>query len=198
MVKSRSGLSNANETEDISDPVWLLHDSIGYYFPDGGKLQLDTREKEGSWSRVVQRFSEEKLKAKIFNLWLDHGANPAGQTYTYVLVPHADQKVMEMMDKKFPFQIRNLKTRQEVISRDGAIGGVVFFEAGKSEIFGGIDVDQPCIVMVEKEGKKVQLSVADPTQKLAEIKLRIGKKAVLRTIALPQGGEAGKSVTVIL
>jgi hypothetical protein len=147
---------------------------------------------------VVSRFSEEKLKAKIFNLWLDHGSNPSGQTYAYVLVPRADKQVMEKMGKRFPFRIRNLPVMQEVESRDGTMGGVVFYEAGKSEIFGGIEADQPCMVMVKKEGKKTLISVADPTRKLAEIHLHLGKEAIARTIALPQGGEAGKSVIITL
>ncbi len=173
---------------------WILHDGIGYYFPAGGKLVLKTDTVTGAWNLTTSRLSKETMKARLFRLWFDHGENPDGESYQYVLIPNAGRQQMEKLEKAFPFRIVNQAFRQEVLSTDGNLAGIVFYEAGRSEAFGGIVADQPCLVMLKKEGSKTRLAVSDPTQKLSQINLAIAGKKV--NIPLPQGPEAGKTVTI--
>jgi chondroitin AC lyase len=37
LLKTSAGVKTAGKTEEIPDPIWLLHDHIGYYFPEAGK-----------------------------------------------------------------------------------------------------------------------------------------------------------------
>ena len=188
---------------------WILHDNIGYLFPEKGELILKTDTVAGAWKDVASRFSAEILKAPLFKLYFSHGTNPVEQSYCYILVPNATEKELKKMAVKPPFVIRNEKMKQEVVSESGSTAGIIFYQAGKSNVFGGLETDKPCIVMIKKQKGGLQLSVADPTQKLAEIRMILngihtGENVVTRDgksflkIALPQGGEAGKSVTVVI
>jgi chondroitin AC lyase len=206
IIKTLDGEKSVGEAENFKNPDWIIHDNIGYIFPSGGNLKLETREVNGSWNWVASRYPEEIVKADIFKLWFDHGTNPKSESYQYILVPNASKQKMKEMELNKPFKIRNEKDFQEVISLDGEIAGVVFYQPAKSGAFGGIEVDNPCLVMVKNQTDGLQISVADPTQLLSEIKLRINgsfsgenvakqnDKTVIN-VKLPKGEEAGKSVT---
>lgn len=209
ILKNADGEKQAGETEDVEHPDWILHDNIGYFFPEGGKLKLETQNVEGSWNWVASRYPEEISKARIFKLWLEHGTNPKSESYQYILIPNANQLKMKTLETESPFKIQNEKDRQEVVSANGEIGGVVFYKPGKSQIFGGIEASNPCVLMLKNESGEMQVSVADPTQLLSEIQVILNGaysgenclnekgKTVLK-IVLTQDGQAGKTVTLKL
>lgn len=188
---------------------WILHDNIGYYFPNSSLVNLITDEVTGKWTDVTKLLSEEMLLAKIFKLYLEHGVNPEDQTYEYILVPNATKTELEQMVIEPPFSISNQTDNQEVIASNGNIAGIVFYEPGNSNVFGGIETDQPCLIMVKKLENGLEVSVADPTQKLIEINLVLageysgnnitaqdGKTKI--NVVLPQLEQAGKTITLNL
>jgi chondroitin AC lyase len=197
LIKTDGEEKSAVQVEELMDPDWILHDQIGYLFPNGGKLKLEAKNVEGSWNWVARRYPDERIKADLFKLWFMHGLNPNDQSYAYILVPNANKSVLDEMEKQAPFSILNEKNRQEVISSDGSMAGIVFYQAGKSAVFGGIEVDKACLIMLKKQSDGVKVSVADPTQQLSEINVSLNGKSGGKTlkIILPQGGEAGKTVT---
>ena len=214
IVKTQEEKLLSAESSETFSPRWILHDGAGYYFPNGGNLKLETKTVTGSWNRVALMYKDEPIKAGIFKLWVEHGANPAGQTYAYCIVPQATKAKMQQMETKPNFQILNNDTNiQSIVSADQNLGGIIFYKAGKSKLFGGIETDQPCVIMVKREGNGLTVSISDPTQKLAKITLILGGKyqtsiagvAVNHvqnksefTINLPSGDEAGKTVSVTL
>ncbi|MCK3685351.1 polysaccharide lyase 8 family protein [Maribellus sp. YY47] len=209
LVKTAEGKKDAGQFENLVDPLWILHDSIGYVFPAGGHLTLETKKVEGRWTDVTKLLSKELISADIFSLWFNHGINPVNESYAYILVPNATQKVLEEMEKNLPFQITNTTMKQEVVSADRKLSGVVFYEPGSTNLLDGIKVDQPCLLMIKKEGEEVALSVSDPTQKLSEINLEIsgsykGANIVLQEgktnikVVLPLNEFAGKTVKIHL
>lgn len=208
-LKNPNGLITAEETEEIKNPSWILYDNIGYLFPEGGSLKLETREVEGSWNWVASRYPEEILKVGIFKLWIEHGTNPKNEMYQYILIPNASQQKIEEMELKQTFKIQNSKDLQEVILENGEMAGTVFYKSGKTAVFGGLEVDRPCIVMLKKLTDGMQVSVADPTQLLNEINLTFnenfsGENTVVQNgktklkVILPKGEEAGSSVDIEL
>jgi chondroitin AC lyase len=199
----------ANKGEQLKNPDWIIHDNIGYLFPAGGKLNLETYEVEGYWNWVASRYPEEVMKADIFKLWFEHGINPKNDSYQYVLVPNASKQKMEELNSIQPFKIKNTKDIQEVVALNGEIAGVVFYQPGKSDIFGGVEVDKPCLVMLKKQEDGLQVSLADPTQLLDEINIWLnghfsGENAFVESgktrvkVILPKGEQAGKTVTLKL
>jgi chondroitin AC lyase len=209
IIKTRESEKTHGKVEELLDPAWILHNNIGYFFPKGGKLKLETGKVEGRWTDVTKLLSEEMLSADIFKLYFEHGTNPEDESYQYILNPGATKTDLEEMEKQLPFQIINLKNLQEVISIDGSIAGVVFYEPTKSYVFGGVETDQPCLVLLKSLESGIQVSVSDPTQKLSEINLIVngeylGESVTTESgktklkVALPQEGEAGKTVTLML
>ena len=149
------------------------------------------------------------MEADLFKLWFDHGKDPSGVTYQYMLVPGADQEQLENLNNDFPFEIRNGKNIQAVLSNDNSVTGIVFYQAGKLTGDSGIEVNKPCILMLKEKPDGLQVSIADPTQSENEIEITLkgkfkhdraefeGEKTKIK-ILLPQGGEAGKTRTLVL
>ncbi|WP_418262582.1 polysaccharide lyase 8 family protein [Flavobacterium faecale] len=178
VVKTKKGVKNLLGNQIIDNPNWILHDNVGYIFPNGGKLNLEAQTVEGSWSRVAASYPDEKIKAKIFKLWLDHEVQPTNGNYAYIMVPNADKEILAKMEKKSEFEIQNNLDYQSVITKDGELMGIVFYKASKVPFLGGIEVDSPCVMMIEKSGKEVTISLADPTHQLGEIVVTLSGKYI--------------------
>ena len=214
VVKAQTEKTVPAESSEALSPKWILHDQAGYYFPEGGNVKLETKTVSGSWNRVALMYKDEPIQSGIFKLWFEHGVNPTGKTYAYCIVPQATKAKMEQLENKRSLKILNNDANiQSVVSVDQAIGGIIFYKAAKSELFGGIETDQPCVLMVKREGNGLTVSISDPTQKLAKIRLildgkyqtstsgvtvnNVQNKSEL-TIDLPSGNEAGKTVSLLL
>jgi chondroitin AC lyase len=203
---------NVGGTKDQNqsvEPNWILHDGLGYLFPDGGNLKLESRIIEGSWANISTLYRPIILTEQVLKMWFDHGANPKDKSYAYVLVPNTTSEKMKALNANQPFAISNEKAQQSVMMKDGSLGGIVFYQAGFSNLFGGISVSEPVVLMVTKTADGLAVSVSDPSQKLKNVKLSFGGKyeadntitegsKTVVNIAFPQGQDAGKTVVIQL
>lgn len=214
IVKTKSEKILPAESSETCNPKWILHDKAGYFFPEGGNLKVETKTVTGSWNKVAAMYKDELIQSGIFKLWFEHGVNPLQQSYAYCIVPQATKEKMVQLASKPSFRIvKNQKEIQAVVSSDQQWGGVVFYQPGKTELFGGIQIDQPAVLMVEKEKDGLLLYVSDPTQKLEQLQLTFKGKyqsenpscmvshlqgSSVLTISLPKADEAGKTVSMKL
>lgn len=175
-VKTNSG-KEWEESNNLKKSDWFLHDSLGYFFPEGGNVHLETKSVKGAWNWVANRYPEIIDSSQIVKLWIDHGISPKDEAYEYVLVPNATETKMNEMEKKFPLKIINEKDRQEVVSAQGWSTVIVFYKPGKSEALGGIEVNKPCILILDELMGATNIRITDPTRKLDEIKLTLNDSA---------------------
>lgn len=209
IISTNEGEKEATEIQTIENPNWILHDNVGYLFPNTGKVILETKTVKGAWDKVVGYYSPKEKMADIFKLWMDNGVDPTEEKYAYILVPNATKKEMQELEKAQPFKISNDKKHQIVETLDGKTAGIVFYEAGFADVLGGVGVSRPCVVMLKKSADGLSVFVADPTQKLTNIQLIFNeefKEKSLKTekgktildINLPNGFDAGKTVKLML
>lgn len=208
-LKTGRQISDVKGKQTLKSPSWILHDNLGYVFPAGGNLVLQAEKNEGSWNWVARRYPDERMEADLFKLWVDHGKNPWNRSYEYILVPGADEEQLKNLEKNFPFKIRNEKDIQAVLSKDKTLMGIVFYVAGKLDEDSGIEVNKPCVIMLRKNPEGILVSIADPTQLQKEIQItlkgefshdqaRVENGKTILEVPLPQGEEAGKSITLNL
>ena len=213
-VKDQSEKNLPAESSVNLNPSWILHDRTGYFFPEKGNLKLETKTVTGSWNQVALMYKPETMQSAIFKLWFDHGLNPDNLKYAYFLVPGATKAILQKMETQPSFKIlKNDTIQQAVVSSDKSIAGVVFLQAGKTDLFGGLEVSAPCIVMLKKEKGLLKVSLSDPTQKLDKLQLTMTGKYEIAdrqtavhpengklnvTVTLPEGGEAGNTVLIQL
>ena len=208
-VKTGQQVSSMAGRQNIESPAWILHDHKGYLFPAGGNLVLQAESVEGSWNWVAGIYPDERMKANLFRLWIQHGRDPQGGSYAYVLFPEADQEELEELEKDFPYRTWNCRDLQAVLAGDGTMMGIVFYQPGRIDAGFGVGADKPCMMMLKKIPEGIQVSVSDPTQKVREVRFTIegkyghenatieqGKTKV--SVMLPQQEEAGSTLTLKL
>jgi hypothetical protein len=142
----------------------------------------------GNWKSVFENPGTPKadVTKNILTLSIDHGTHPHDATYAYSITS------TEQTNSP-PIQIRSNTESLQAIEAGPKWSAAIFWSPGSAILSGRqIAVDQPCAVLLND----TNLTIADPTQQLKSVQVSIDGKA--KTIDLPPGGNAGKSVTVPL
>lgn len=215
LVKQAGTISTVAEGTHAYDNVnWVLHDKWAYFFPGTTTVQLSNNKQAGSWHNVLKRMPDSIMQASIFTLWINHQSKPANGHYAYYVFPAANEQDIEKRGASFEV-IANNANLQAVEGKDGKKAGFVFVEPAEisSARFGTISADKPCVLMMEQILSARHISVADPTHRLNKLVIGLtGKRAcgnaavdydksknkTFLTIDLPQGPDAGKTLSLIV
>jgi chondroitin AC lyase len=188
-------LINAKKGLIAKDVNWLWHDSIGYYFPKKGNINLNTNEQVGSWAKINANRAKTAIKGKVFKLWFNHGIDPFNQTYAYIVKPGVSEKDM-LANKTSNIEIlENSTVLQSVAHKELNMVQVVFYEAASlNQKDYSITADNACILFVKAlNTNKPILYLSDPTQKLTTINISLN--GTTNAISLPQGEHKGATVS---
>lgn len=192
----------AGKQQEVSNPSYIWHNDVGYYFPDGGNVTVSTAEQKGNWYRINNSHSKNEITGNVFKVWFNHGAAPVNGKYAYVVVPGKPEDVKTSMSQVKI--IANTDVMQAVKHLGLNMLQVVFYQAGT--LTDGdltVSVDKPCVVLLKNiNGKSIPVSIADPSQTAAKVTLTVKTKALGQAVqwerALPQGVYAGSTTSFVL
>jgi chondroitin AC lyase len=186
---------------------WVYHDSIGYIFPNKGKITIQSKEQTGSWNLLAESRSKDKISGDVFSLWFNHGEEPLDEAYSYIVIPNISLKEIENYSQNQNFTI--LKNDNNIqAAKNKNTYAAVFYKPGSIQFDNDliVSVDKEALILIEKTGNGYELSVADPLYTASEINITVNKKlegenvtltntsSVIR-IELPQGEYTGSSST---
>ncbi|WP_187434309.1 polysaccharide lyase family 8 super-sandwich domain-containing protein [Paenibacillus methanolicus] len=135
---------------------------IGYYFPGGASVKGIREARTASWSDINGGQSRTPLTRNYVTLWMDHGANPAGASYAYAILPNrADDQVNAYAANPDFEVIANTAEAQVIREHALGISGGLFWAPGASA--GGITVSLPAAVMVRETEGEIIVAVSDPS-----------------------------------
>lgn len=199
-MQANSEITSDNELE------WVLHDNIGYFFPQGGQLKLSNQTQRGSWYAINNKQSGASVSSEVLKLWFDHGHQPKNASYAYVVSPGI-RSVKDMRD----YNCSNIS----ILSNTGSVQAVkhegldmiqlVFYKASSLVVDGiTIQADKSCAMVFSNVSTDlVGISIADPGENSPVINVyfespRItGRRQLVCT--MPQSiEEAGKSVNYLI
>lgn len=203
----------------LGEVKWILHDGIGYVFPESQKVTLSNQAQTGSWFKINRQSDSPKdeISKDVFKLWIDHSTQPSNANYQYIVVPATTEQKMDKAGQQITI-LSNTPEIQAVKHSGLNICQMAFYTSGEIKVSENLTIgmDSPGTVMVKTEGAAVkQISVADPSRKLGKIHVSITgkmeksgenfrsfwneKKRVSEiSIDLPQNVYAGNSVTIEL
>lgn len=184
----------ANGSHTLQAPQWVLHDKIGYFFPQKEEVFLTAQTQSGRWYDINTSKSKKEEKMDVFTLGINHGVGPKDGSYAYIVVPgKTSAQEMKAYQKKNAIEILSNNPKiQAVRNTKLNVWMVTFFEAGTfthKEL--SVNVDNPCILMIKDiTSKSVNLHIADPgqTQSPIQVELKIGKKKQTLTADFTQTG----------
>ncbi|MBR2467225.1 MAG: hypothetical protein IKB38_09910 [Clostridia bacterium] len=185
-----------------NDPEWIhLEGFAGYVLPAGGVARVSKYKHVPNTSGKDDYFVSDpdgkiyENGKPFFEINLYHGENPKDASYEYIVLPNATPEETKAYSATPEVEIiKNTKKCQAVRKEALGLTFITFFEAGECC---GIKANAPCIVSVlEKDGVKT-VSVADPTQKLSEVKLTLDKRYALLSAPIIARVDQKRGVSVI-
>ncbi len=228
LLRGEVVLSSENRTtvvsrgeKDYENIDWVLHDGIGYIFPQPAKVGLKNDAVSGSWWTINKQSDspKEEISLDIFKLWVSHGLRPSDESYQYIVVPATTaEKVEQYSSGKNISILVNTPDVQAVMNHNLDIFQAVFYKGEEVEFTDEIKLasDNPGIVMLKlSNGQVSEVSVSDPNRELSRFNLSISSKinatgnnfiAIWNesegethlSIELPKDNYAGDSVTIKL
>ncbi len=164
-------LNSGHGFENI--PVdWIIHDNIGYLFPLPQKVSAKIEKRSGSWKDINSNQSGNVVESEVFTAWLGHGTRPAGESYSYIVIPAMTSSKIKGYDRSQISIIENSCMIQAVSHTGLKMDMFVFHKPGEaSSCTMTVSADSPCIVMVDR--KSGMLHVSDPSHSLDRMSVSI-------------------------
>lgn len=146
---------------------WVYHNHIGYVFLQKEKVHVSADDQKGNWKGVYVDGSPELIIKKVFNLWIDHGANPENASYAYMIVPNAIRESIKQFSRRSPVEILQNDTSVQAIQDSGALlTQAIFYHPGKITVNKKtiLRVSAPCLLIAQFLNKKLKLAVSSPPE----------------------------------
>lgn len=199
-VLTSEGRVNAGENRSLRGG-WVLHDGIGYLFPDAAAVNVKTGSQSGSWNSINSAmYANKEITGNVFTLWIEHGCKPSAAEYQYVVLPGTtDAKALKDYSANPPLRtLSNTSVLQAVRHDRLGICGVVFYAPGKVAVRPGLElsVDKPCLMLAHENGRRLQIHLVDPTTEAASITATLTTPSSKSDLLfdLPRDGMAGSTI----
>lgn len=156
---------------------------LGVYFPEKETVQAKREARTGKWTDLGGYNTDTTpVTANYITLWKEHGVNPEGGRYAYVLLPNrtADETADYAQESDTAI-LRNDAQVQAAYEKNLNLVGANFWEAASLDVNGITDylsADAAASVMVRENDRELTLSVSDPTQEnTGSIRLELNRSA---------------------
>ncbi|MFI5713950.1 polysaccharide lyase 8 family protein [Kribbella sp. NPDC051620] len=169
-VDDLSRVPALGDSATVSNARWAHLEGVGgYFFPSGATLQLRREARTGSWRDINTGGPTTPITRRYLTMWQDHGVNPSGAAYRYLVVPGASAARTKQLSKGSGLLVlRNTASVQAVTSMSLGMTLVNFWQPDR---VGDLQADTPCSVIARLRGRTVELAVSDPTQLATTIHL---------------------------
>lgn len=194
-------------TRSYVNPSWVLHNGVGYLFPQGGNITVSNQEQRGTWKSINTALSDETVTKEVFKMWFDHGVKPTNGSYSYIVVPN--KNTATELDAYSPANIEilaNTDSVQAVRHKDLNLLSLIFYKSAtftKGDI--SIYADRGCAMIVKNIGtQEVEVHISDPSRTQSNITLRTtfplidGAKELKCTFAKYPDPYAGSSYKYVI
>ena len=171
---------------NYTSPEWILHNKIGYLFPNGGNVFVANQQQTGSWYDINHTAPKDCVQKDVFTICLDHGKQPSDAIYAYIIVPgmQTTDEVKKYQKKKNIEILSNTENLQAVRSNKSDILQMIFYCAGEFTYKDlTVKADKACALMVKIKGQnEMKLHIEDPGQTHSNITIDIRMRKQSKTI----------------
>jgi hyaluronate lyase len=156
----------------VDNARWAHLDGVGgYVFPSGSDLQLRREVRSGSWRDINTGGPADPISRRYLTMWLDHGINPSGAAYSYLLAPGATAaRTKQLANASGLLILRNTATAQAVLSVPLGLTLANFWQADR---VAELQAETPCSVIRRIHGRELELAISDPTQLATTVELTV-------------------------
>jgi hyaluronate lyase len=142
----------------------VLEGQAGYVFPEGLELTALREQRTGEWATINEGDSTTPYTRDYVTLYANHGVNPAGAGYAYILMPGARawQVRARAADQGWFRTLANTAQQQGIAVPSLGVTAVNFFTAGTA---GPLTASATASILIrEHPDGTATISVSDPTR----------------------------------
>lgn len=144
---------------------WAHLEGHGGWVLPGGTEELRTlrEDRTGAWSDINTTSSTERRTRRYQTLWLDHGTDPVGASYAYLLMPGASARTLaaRAADPGWLRILANDAGRQAVAVPSLGLTAANLWQAGTVD---RLTLSAPASVLLRRGGPTVTLRVSEPVR----------------------------------
>ncbi|NEA37327.1 polysaccharide lyase 8 family protein [Streptomyces sp. SID13031] len=160
------------DSATVDNARWAHLDGVGgYIFPTGSRLQLRREVRTGSWRDINTGGPTTPITRRYLTMWQDHGVNPSGSAYNYVVAPGASLAQTKQL-ARFPsyLVLRNTAAAQAVLNVPQGLTLANFWQPDR---IAELQAETPCSVIGRLRGREFDLAISDPTQLATTVQLTV-------------------------
>ncbi|MFB9327356.1 polysaccharide lyase family 8 super-sandwich domain-containing protein [Paenibacillus aurantiacus] len=156
---------------------------IGYYFPTPSAVSGLRETRTGAWSQINTGQSTAQVTNRFLSLAFDHGNNPNGATYAYVILPNKTASATAAYAAAPDISVLENTTSAHAVrdAASGTVGANFWNDAVKTVNVNGIAYltsNKKSSVTVTEAGGELTVATADPTQaNTGTIRIEINRTA---------------------
>ncbi|WP_225634897.1 polysaccharide lyase 8 family protein [Streptomyces solaniscabiei] len=141
----------------------------GWIVPDGG-LRTLREDRTGAWSDINTTSTTERRTRRWQTLWLDHGTDPEGAGYLYVVMPGASRRTVarRAADRGWMTVLANDDRCQAVAVTSLGLTAANFWQPGTA---GPLTATAGASVLVRRRGRTATLCVSEPPRTGAPLEI---------------------------
>ncbi|MEZ0089408.1 polysaccharide lyase 8 family protein [Streptacidiphilus sp. EB129] len=171
IVDGQAQPSGTGWTGSFTGTGWAHLDGVGgYVLSSPAVLRAKREARTGTWAAIDNGPSTGGTTTPYTNtyvtLWLDHGVDPAGDSYVYLLLPGASaRETARRAAEPDVTVLANSPALQAIHSARTRLTAASFFTAGALPSGGadGVAVTGPASVLLRDQDGRLTLAVSDPT-----------------------------------
>ena len=181
--------NNDKHGTEITDARWAHiqgnteGSSIGYYFPEENTTIHALKERRDSNYSSQNAQEDIEVSGSYATLWFDHGTNPSGASYEYVILPGKTADETAAYAEDSPIQVlANNDNVHAVRHKDLDMVGVNFWNDTETTAAGITSNKKASVMMQKMDDGTLELAVSDPTQQnngTIELTVNLPCKAVI-------------------
>ncbi|MCT4595477.1 MAG: polysaccharide lyase beta-sandwich domain-containing protein [Anaeromicrobium sp.] len=166
------------------ESAWLMDAyGNGYIIPNAKGLHIKRSKQESrlhSTTHVDMDNSKFITKGDYSTAWIDHGTNPSGEDYEYVILVQPSLEEVEKHAKAPDYEILQKDSKAHIINhKPSNTMGYVIFDKNIDIPYGIVKgVSVPSMLMVKNKGNEKILSVTDPDLRLVKNPKNNGKSDI--------------------
>ncbi|MGW9368580.1 polysaccharide lyase 8 family protein [Streptomyces xanthophaeus] len=156
----------------------------GYVFPTGATVSAVREERTGAWKDINAGGSADPVTRRYLTLYTDHGTDPAGAEYAYVLMPGASERSTShrACDKGWLKILANTGAQQGIRVPKLGFTAVNFWAPGTVE---KITASAPASVLIrEHRNGTATVVVSDPARQATSLEVRWNRR-VTKVLSKP-------------
>jgi hyaluronate lyase len=138
---------------------------IGYYFPSATNVKVLREARSGALYDINTTYgSKTRSTRNYLTMYVDHGTNPSGGAYSYVLLPGMSASTVEAYAANPDIAVVQNNNNATAVKENKLGITAANFWKDTSNYVAGISSDHKAAVILRNDGSVLDIGISDPTQ----------------------------------